>query len=173
MEEETLSDPQLIKNLMSSFGDVFYSHMSDQTREFIFKEGLRIELHNLVKKLNSTYSDVHFNFRWQIGVPASHFKYDQLFVGGFDRDVADDSSGWVDDIDDQESMEKLYASDLNQLGIIVFFHWHRTCDLGCRHRTTRFYYYSMPKVTELISYHLLDPADMKEYVKRYVPNFFY
>lgn len=166
---ELKSDPYLINNLMTSFQDTFLLTMRDETRETLCKDGIRHSLNEIVAHLNEVHLDVRFEYRWIKGIPASHFKEDQLFVGGFDRLKLSDEDEFGEVAD---HLELLYETNIAELGIILFYHWHQKCSLGHTHRTTRFYSYSMPKLVELISFHMLKP-DYKEFTKLYVPNFFY
>lgn len=170
--EETQSDPSLIDNLMLTFGKEFYANLSPSLKERIFKESLANRLRILVNCLSCHYPDVRFYFRWYVGGQADFFKDDQLFLRNFDHDIADDDESWEDDPSDSEHIERLYDHDISQIHLGLFFQWTRVCNIGHRHRTTRYYYYSMPKITELLAAWLLNP-DHKEFVKMYVPNFFY
>lgn len=168
-----MSEEKLIDNLLLTFPNTLEG-LTKRTRDQILKERIALSLDKIIEHLNETYPDVHFYALWtssmfedaldQRGMSLKH---------GFDEHEQSDSDyyGYMDDEDD-EAFWGLSQAPLNELAIKLTFIRTQECNLGHSHRNKRFYYYSIPRIMEVISVYLHDPNWKDDFVKKHVPNFF-
>lgn len=168
-----MSDENLVNNLLLTFQDNVEG-LSNITKERILKERIALHLDKIIEYLNEVYGDVHFYAQWASSAFEDGMNRDGHSIkSGFDEHQQDDMTYWNDfDDEDEDQFWGLSDKDLNELSIKVNYIHSVKCNLGHVHKYKRFYYYSMPKIMQMISYYLITPHWKEGIVKEYIPNFF-
>ncbi len=163
-----MSNEILINNLFEANSEYFLSHLSTKSKEHIFKECTHSIIEEMVQKLNENHQGIVFYFGW--------ISSDSIEVEVFEnRNAESEEEGWEnwESLNSMESMRTLSDKCIENTHLKLVYRLDKKCDLGYRHITRKFYYYSMAKVVEFTSIYMINKKMIDEFVKNYVPNFFY
>jgi len=167
-----MSEDVLVDNLLLTFPDNLEG-LSTKTKDRILKERIALNLDKIIEYLNEVYEEVHFFAQWASSVFEDGMNRDGHSIkSGFDEHQQDDMTYGNDFDEDEDQIWGLSDKDLNELSIKLTYIHSVKCNLGHVHKYKRFYYYSIPKIMQMISFYLINPNWEESIVKEYVPNFF-
>lgn len=175
MADDEKSDDtiELINQLFEFNKHYFLEDLPLSDKETLIKNGVTKILKEMITGMDAAFSDVHFNGFW--GKPCywgCGYNDGMLLVEHYDKNYSTQDKDWDDLYDLEPTNEHLHTTDLKDLLFKIEYYLERRCNLGCKHRTKRFRYFSMSKLIEMVSHHRLGmPA--KQIVKTYLPDFFY
>jgi hypothetical protein len=165
-----MSDEVLVDNLLLTFPDSLQG-LSSETKQLVLIERVQNCIEKIVEHLNETYEDIHFYTK----ITSSMFE-DTVNSSGQSIKYDFDKHGQSDEEEEEDNIinldEEMLYMPWSEISIKLVFTRKQQCNLGHFHKNTRFYYYSMPRIMELISVYLNDPNWKDGFVKKYVPNFF-
>lgn len=163
---------RLLDDIIAYNPKLYHSSMTLATKERVVKEGILEGLYDLLEGLNKHFSDVKFNYQWNPLIFHSHDgfpKYNESW------DLTIEDEGYYDkddyDIDENEDSDFLNMP-LNDNNLKIDYWWYRTCSLGCKHITKRYYIVNIAKLLDLIAFWRLQ-QDPIIFVREFLPDFFY
>lgn len=174
--EDSLKEQKarLLNDLLRHDQSFYYQNASNEVKECIFKEGFLKKLKEFIIVLNTEFKDVHFEYTWpdkqcrldgQMQKVCAHV-YDEQYT----EDDEDDD--WNSMYDDRNKDYHFMRTPLQEVDIQLTYYWERRCNLGCNHRTKRFYIMNMPRMLDILTFWDLRPP-IRTLVKEYIPDFFY
>lgn len=153
---------RLLNDIMAHEQNFYIQNMSTEVQETMVKEGILIKLRKMIDDLDDAFPDVTFSYVWGLGGYNFNQEMNKV-VGGYNRmDPA---------YDDDDDDDYFFRTDLSEAVIKIKYVWLQTCDLGCVHRTERFYIMNMPKLLDMLTFHSLQPP--VKTIKQFIPDFFY
>lgn len=166
--EKSLQDQKrrLLSDIMSHEQNFYIQNMSIEVQEKMVKEGILIKLKKMITDLNDACQDVRFSYEWGLGSYGFNQEMNKV-VSGYNK--IDPRYG---DQDDDHDDDYFLHTDLNEAVVKIKYLWLQTCNLGCVHRTERFYIMNIPKLLDMLAYHSLG-ATAQTLIKEFVPDFFY
>lgn len=164
---------ELINQLFEFNKDYFLQDLEPDHKEMIIKNGMTKSLKDMIEGLNSAVEDVHFMGFW--GMPREWgcgHKDGRLVVECYNNHYSTQDKDWDDLYDEEPENDYLKNHPIKDLLFKIEYYLERRCNLGCRHKTKRFRFFSMPTLIAMISHHRLGmPA--KQIIETYLPDFFY
>lgn len=166
-----MSDGLLVSNLLLTFKDSL-DGLSEETKDRILKERISIYVDKIIEYLNEIHDDIYFSAKWssidcEDGIGSSGIPV----TSGFDEHRQSDIE-YDDCLEDDSILFNLPAMSVENLSIRVDFIRSQKCSLGHTHKNKRFYYYSIPRIMEIISNYLHNPRWKENFTKKHIPNFF-
>ncbi len=174
--EESLREQKtrLLNDLLAHNQSFYYQNASNEIKECILKEGILKKLKEFIITLNTEFKDVHFEYDW-VKLPGYLNNQMQHVVSQvYDDDYTDDldEDDWDNMYDQRHDDSAFFRGDIQHMDIQLTYYWERRCNLGCKHRTKRFYIMNMPKMLDILTFWDLKPP-IRTLVKEYIPDFFY
>jgi hypothetical protein len=154
------------KNLLESFPDTLQV-MDDHVAKTVFYSVLGTKFKQLVDDLNKAYDTV-FWCHWVVGNPCDKVRNGELLVDGYDSHDQDDYVNF--DEPDTNMNEEPYG-EMSEVYIKLLYQVTKKCDLGHRHRYTRFRFFSIARAMEMINDYRIHPV-LQDIVKKHIPDVF-
>ena len=172
--EESLNAQQtrLLDDLIKHDQSFYYGNASNAIKECIFKEGFLKKLKNFIAALNEEFKDVHFEYSWPEKPCRLDSEMQKVCSQVYDDDYTDDDDDFYSLYDGKNKDFRFIESPLQEVDVQLTYYWERRCNLGCKHRTKRFYIMNMPKMLDILTFWDLKPP-IRVLVKEYIPDFFY
>lgn len=165
---------RLLSDIMKSDLQYFTETASNDTKERMIKEGILNRLNALIVALNNEFEDVHFQYNWvqphaYKNTKEGHSCSRDVFNRDFLDDIDEDEWGTM--YDERYTDHQFFDKPLNEIDIQFTYFWERTCNLGCKHRTRRFYITNFVKLLDILTLYSLN-APIRSIVEIYIPDFF-
>jgi len=173
--EESLREQKsrLLNDLLAHDQKFYYQNASNEIKECILKEGILKKLKAFIEALNLEFKDVHFEYEWtRPQYLNNQMQHVVSAVYDDDYNQDDDEDEWDDMYSEGNDDHAFFRGDIQTIDIQLTYYWERRCNLGCKHRTKRFYIMNMPKMLDILTFWDLKPP-IRTLVKEYIPDFFY
>lgn len=174
--EESLKEQKarLLNDLLKHDQSFYYQNVSNEIKECIFKEGFLKKLKDFIIALNAEFKDVHFEYSWPDKCGRLDGQMHRVCDQIYDEQYTDDDEDEYYSLYEEKHNKDYHfmRTPIQDVDIQLTYYWERTCNLGCKHRTKRFYIMNMPKMLDILTFWDLKPP-IRTLVKEYIPDFFY
>lgn len=172
--EDSLKEQKarLLNDLLRHDQSFYYQNASNEIKECLFKEGFLKKLKDFITALNSEFKDVHFEYSWPDKPCRLDGQMQKVCSQVYEEQYTDEDDEWDSMYEEINKDYHFMRTPLQEVDIQLTYYWERHCNLGCKHRTKRFYIMNMPKMLDILTFWDLKPP-IRTLVKEYIPDFFY
>jgi hypothetical protein len=173
--EESLKEQKarLLNDLLRHDQSFYYQNVSNEIKECIFKEGFLKKLIDFILALNEEFEDVHFEYSWPDKLCRLNSEMQKVCDQIYDDEYTEDDDDYYSLYEEKRNKDYHFmCTPIQEVDIQLTYYWERKCNLGCKHRTKRFYVMNLPKMLDILTFWDLRPP-IRTLVKEYIPDFFY
>jgi hypothetical protein len=163
---------RLLNDLLQHDQSFYFHNASNEIKECLLKEGILKKLKDFISALNTEFKDVHFEYSWPEACNRLDSNMHKVCSQIYDEQYTDEDDEWDSMYEDKNKDYHFMRTPIQEVDIQLTYYWERRCNLGCKHRTKRFYIMNMPKMLDILTFWDLKPP-IRTLVKEYIPDFFY